>query len=423
MKNILRDETILFAVCFFMIISTNNMNAFNYQSKEDNCYTCHQEYDMLPDEFSENDIHFSVGIGCAGCHGGDATEEDEEIAMSSKFNFVGAIEKKNIPATCGKCHSNIDYMRQYRPRISTDQVSQYYESIHGKRLKLGDNNVADCTSCHTTHNILPVKDPRSSVYSLNIPETCNTCHGDEKLMQPYNLSSNQYDEFSKSVHGVALLEHRDISAPACNDCHGNHGATPPGIESISHVCGTCHVNNEQFFQQSTLSSIFNDAGFHGCEECHGYHDVPKPTDDMLGVGENSICLKCHETGDVGYNAAKLFGEKVHELKSINMKAEEVLIDVIKKGMNDIEVEFALKDANQSLIQLKTFVHTFDTNLIVKKADEGIILANNALELANKEIEKHYNRRVGFGFATLAFVLLAIGVYLKIRKSSEQYNKS
>ena len=34
---------------------------------------------------------------------------------------------------------------------------------------------------------------------------------------------------SKSVHGKALLEKGDLSAPTCNNCHGNHGAAPPQI--------------------------------------------------------------------------------------------------------------------------------------------------------------------------------------------------
>ncbi|MBU1100880.1 MAG: cytochrome c3 family protein [Bacteroidetes bacterium] len=423
MKNIIRRAYVLFVGTVIFINLPSTVRAYTLQDKVDNCFVCHQENEMLPEGFSENDIHFTSGIGCVGCHGGSAIEEDEEIAMSSKFGFIGVPDKKDIPATCGKCHSDIEFMRQYRPRIATDQVSQYFESVHGKKLKQGDNKVADCTSCHSAHSILPVDDPRSSVYPLNLPETCNHCHGNSDLMYTYKLKSNQYEEYSKSVHGVALLEHRDISAPACNDCHGNHGATPPGIQSISHVCGTCHVNNQQYFEKSNLSTIFSEAGFHGCEECHGYHSIPKPSDDMLGVGEKSVCIKCHDSGDVGYDAALSWGGKLNELRTIHEHAAEVLAEVVKKGMNDVDIDFALKDVNQSLIQLRTFVHTFDSKLIVEKADEGIVLANNALELADKEIEEYYNRRIGFGFATLAFVILAFGVYLKIRKSSNVKHES
>jgi hypothetical protein len=48
-------------------------------------------------------------------------------------------------------------------------------------------------------------------------------------MQPTQISSdiiphNQYEKFARSVHGIALLKKHDSGAPACNICHGNHGA-------------------------------------------------------------------------------------------------------------------------------------------------------------------------------------------------------
>ena len=66
--------------------------------------------------------------------------------MSPSKGFIGVPKKKDIPKFCGKCHSNIDFMRVYQPRIATDQVSQYYTSLHGKKLLLGDENVADCSA-------------------------------------------------------------------------------------------------------------------------------------------------------------------------------------------------------------------------------------------------------------------------------------
>ena len=44
----------------------------------------------------------------------------------------------------------------------------------------------------------------------------------------------------KIVTSAALLEKGDMSAPACNNCHGNHGAVPPKTRDISVVCSNCH---------------------------------------------------------------------------------------------------------------------------------------------------------------------------------------
>ena len=184
---------------------------------------------------------------CNDCHGGNPKLDDAELSMSKSSGFVGIPTKKNISAFCGKCHSDFEYMKKYRPRIETDQVEQYNTSQHGLALKKGDKNVAVCTSCHTAHSILPANDPRSTTYAINIPNTCNHCHGNKDLWQKYSLDIKVYEDFSNGVHGIALLVNKDIGAPSCNDCHGNHGATPPGVSSISNVCGMCHVNNVDLF--------------------------------------------------------------------------------------------------------------------------------------------------------------------------------
>ncbi|MGD8414757.1 MAG: cytochrome c3 family protein, partial [Candidatus Latescibacterota bacterium] len=182
---------------------------------EDQCFVCHRDEDYLPEHFDDDDIHIQPGVSCAGCHGGDPTSNDADVAMSEAAGFVGVPAKAEIPEFCGRCHSDIGYMRRFRPRIPVDQVLQYYTSLHGQRLEQGDQKVADCTSCHTAHGILPATDARSTVYPLNVPETCNHCHGNADYMSEYGIPTNQFAKYSQSVHGVALLEKEDTGAPAC----------------------------------------------------------------------------------------------------------------------------------------------------------------------------------------------------------------
>ena len=383
-------------------------------SKEDHCVSCHKENDMMPKGFSENDVHRHAELSCSGCHGGDPSSDDESIAMSPSKGYRGVPKKKDIPQFCGKCHSNINIMRVYQPRIATDQVSQFYTSMHGKKLLQGDVNVADCTSCHTAHNILPAKDPRSTVYALNVPPTCNKCHGDKELMKKYNLPSNQLEEYSKSVHGNELLNKKDIGAPACNDCHGNHGAMPPGLTSVSYVCGMCHINNLQYFNATKMARAFEKQDFHGCEQCHGNHGVQKPSDNMVGVGKESICVDCHNEGDKGYATAKSIKISLDKLSDLYNLAETKLNEVHQKGMNEVEISFLLQDAKQDLIQSRTLVHTFDTVKVNSKTKDGVAIASNALAMAEKQINDYYTRRNGFLAATLAFLLLVVALYFKIK---------
>lgn len=410
---------ITFSLLLGFVVAQNKGNNPSQNPKEDQCYKCHKEIENLPKDFSENDTHRHANLSCSSCHGGDPTSDDQEIAMSSKKGFIGIPKRKDIPKFCGKCHSNINVMRIYQPRIATDQVEQYYTSVHGKKLLAGDENVAECSSCHTAHAILPAKDPRSSVYALNVPNTCNKCHGSSALMKNYNIPVNQLEEYSKSVHGIALLKNKDLGAPACNDCHGNHGATPPGLISISHVCGTCHVSNMEYFNATRMAKAFEEQDFHGCEQCHGNHGVQKPNDEMIGVGKESKCTECHAEGDEGYSASKKIYSSLKKLQDNYNAANAKYLEVRQKGMNDIEIGFQLQDAKQALILSRTLIHTFDSTKVGAKTKEGIDFSNKASFLAQKEIDEYYTRRNGFAVATLVFFVFIVALYFKIKDKEKK----
>jgi len=380
----------------------------------DQCVACHTENDNLPEGYLATDIHMKPGLSCSGCHGGDPTSDDQDVAMSAKAGFVGVPTRAQMPDFCGKCHSNIEFMRRYQPRIATDQVSQYATSVHGQRLKQGDKKVAVCTSCHTSHSILPASDARSSVYAVNVPATCNHCHGNVDYMAPYPIPTNQYAKYSKSVHGKALLEDQDTGAPACNDCHGNHGATPPGVSSIRQVCGHCHVNNAQYFTASRMGSAFEEQGLHGCEECHGNHDIEKPTDNLVGTQEGAVCIDCHEDGDKGFVAAGKIHEEITNLVAAYDSAEVGQKEVQRIGMDDEEIVFTLQEAHQSLIQSRTLVHTFDPDKVGARTQEGLAKAKSASEMAVALIRDYHVRRRGLGFATLFTTILVLALFLKVR---------
>jgi predicted CXXCH cytochrome family protein len=383
-------------------------------AEEDHCISCHQELEILPEGYQIYDVHLKSGLSCAGCHGGDPSSDDEDISMSSENGFIGVPSHKEIPKFCGKCHSNPEYMRDFHPGLATDQVSQYYTSVHGQKFLAGDNKVAVCTNCHTTHGILASKDPRSSVYPLNVPATCRKCHSNAVYMKQYKIPSNQYELYSQSVHGIALLDHKDIGAPACNDCHGNHGATPPGLTSVTFICGNCHVQNMEFFRNSKMASAFDELGFHGCEQCHGYHAIQKTSDNLVGVDINSFCVKCHEEGDKGYEVAKDIKIQISDLVTLYDSASTKSKDVIVKGMNDIDIGFLLQEGRQNLIESRTLIHTFDVEKVKEKTDKGKKVINEAIGLADKEFDKYYTRRRGFAIATVVLVIFAVALFFKIR---------
>lgn len=383
--------------------------------ENDSCITCHLDIDVLPEDFQEYDIHLQEGLSCAGCHGGDPTIEDEDLSMSPQAGFIGIPEKEQLSDLCGRCHSDPAFMHDYQPRIHTDQAEQYAISYHGIMLSEGDTKTAGCVDCHTAHSIMSSTDARSTVYSLNVPATCDRCHGDSAYMQEYNTRTNQLEHYASSVHGRALLEDLDVGAPACNDCHGNHGALPPNVGSLGLVCGTCHLNNMQYLLDSEMAEPWEVEGLHSCVECHGAHEVVQTNDEMMGIGDESVCLQCHDEGEEAYDLAGEIYSHLSALIEAYEGAEMVKQDVIRAGMNDVDIEYKLRDAHQSLIQARTLVHTFAPAAVGEETQKGILAAQEALDLSFAQLDEHRTRRVGFGIATLFITLLTIGLYFKIRE--------
>lgn len=402
---------VLFTIVFGYSLS-KAQDKIKPESSKSECFTCHKANDLLPKDFKKYDVHLSVGLTCAACHGGNSTSDDEDIAMNPKQGFIGVPSREKIPKLCGKCHSNINYMRKFKPEMETDQVQQYYTSLHGKQLRKGDKNVAVCISCHTAHAILPSSDPRSTVYAVNVPATCNKCHGNKNLMKKYNLSSSPYKDYAKSVHGIALLQKKDTGAPACNDCHGNHGAMPPGVNSIDNVCGNCHINNMKYFENSSMGKAFKQLGYHGCIVCHSNHLIVKPNDNFVGVGKESFCIKCHDEGDEGYKAAKEIHSDLTTLASLYKFAINKLKNVREKGMSDIDINFRLKKVHQTLIQARTVVHTFNSEKVAKFTNKGIKTVKSVIAKEDEEINEFYVRRYGFLIAVVFITVIIIALYLK-----------
>jgi len=394
----------------------------------DACIACHKDIDderepghqVMPHIFE--DVHLKAGLSCADCHGGNPKAfDDEDAAMWDDPTFVGAIEKKDQPQVCGKCHSDPDFMRQYTAHLKTDQVAQYWTSQHGHLLKEGNTKVAVCTDCHGVHGIYPVKDPRSAVYPLNVPETCSHCHSDADYMKGFNIPTDQYEKFKISVHGQALLEKRDLAAPACNDCHGNHGAMPPNVASIVDICGTCHANNQRLFQESHLDTAFTKIGARQCVECHGNHDVEHPTENFLREATNSfVCRKCHEFHKD--KATKLAAAMAGTIDTLRTTLEEVtsLVEIAdNKGMEVSDLLSDLEEARKALIQTRTSIHSFNENFVRKTAQPGFKALVEVKKGALAALAQVRFRRKWLAAMTVLVFLVVVTLYLKIRQMEKR----
>ena len=196
------------------------------------CGSCHSDPDRMRKynlRIDEYDLFKRSGHGralyergdtkvatCVSCHGSHK--------ILKKSDSESTVHYTNIPETCGKCHSDAEYMKEYD--LPTDQVSQYNNSYHAKIMhgEIPGKNPAlapTCASCHSHSPLLPG--------AADIPDICGRCHG---------VTANY---FKSGPHFVSLS---DSGKPRCIDCHGNHEILYPTSEMLAGSeeghCGSCH---------------------------------------------------------------------------------------------------------------------------------------------------------------------------------------
>ncbi|HTW66443.1 MAG TPA: cytochrome c3 family protein [Bryobacteraceae bacterium] len=225
------------------------------------CLSCHDE--------KGSPFHASVhsSLGCTGCH-----------TDIKAFPHPDNVAKVN----CGACHS--------------EAATALAGSVHAKASE------QPCLSCHgDAHAIVDVKDPKSTVYPLNLPRTCGACHGNKKFAEEHHLP-DVYSEYMDSIHGFALTKDGLLVAATCSSCHGSHDILAPTNPksrtyraNVPATCGTCHEGIQQLYF----------AGIHGkqmeagnaqapvCTNCHTAHQISNVREVSFQMKTSATCGNCH----------------------------------------------------------------------------------------------------------------------------------
>jgi predicted CXXCH cytochrome family protein len=239
---------------------------------------------------------------CADCHGthGILSEDDER----SPISIV------NIPYLCGECHQEGTEVSERR-EISEDHILENYSlSIHGAGLfRQGLRVTAVCTSCHTSHNILPHEDPRSSIHKDNVAGTCTACHA---MIEQVHAQVIEGELWEKEPHKI----------PACVDCHQPHEIRRVFYDTGVSIgeCMQCHSDPDlmgtDLVTGDSISMYVEEEGYHagmhggtGCAQCHT--DVTAVFDDRPceTVTQTVDCAICH-AGPVEEHLAGVHGRLV-----------------------------------------------------------------------------------------------------------------
>ena len=398
------------------------------------CAACHASAEKMKSfgsslptnqwEFLQTSVHAKQSINgkehitqCITCHNAHG--------IVSVKNPSSPVYPLNVVKTCTRCHANITLMRSYNPSLPVDQLEKYRTSVHGMRNLHGDAKTAECASCHGSHNIRSSKDVKSTVYASNLPGTCAVCHSNAAYMKPYNIPTDQYEKYSKSVHGIALLQKHDQGAPACNGCHGNHGAVPPGVVSISKVCGTCHALNADLFASSPHKLAFDERKLPECETCHGHHDIIAASNQLLGITAGAVCSRCHSERQnaPGYLAAKSMRAMIDSLESDEQTDQILVEEAEQKGMEISEAKFKLRDVRQARLQSRTMVHAFNEQKFKDVVDNGMKTAAIVSEEAHAAIHDYYFRRLGLAVSTFIITILAVSLYMYVKRLERKQSTS
>jgi hypothetical protein len=396
----------------------------------------------IPLDALKNDVHWQKGVRCQDCHGGDATKEGNVLnAHQGKDDFRAIKSPADIPDFCGRCHSSTDYMRHFNPSPRTDQRDEYWTSGHGVRLSAtkatgGDPNVATCISCHDVphgnavdlapHGIRPVNEPASPVYHTKVAQTCAKCHSDPKVIAGYTyhegpLPGDEYAKWRRSVHGKALLDNGDWSAPTCNNCHGNHGAAPPQVDSVVNACGTCHGKIAKLFEGTKMGHKFQQEKLPGCAACHSNHEILERSDDFLGTQYGAFCVKCHEEGKekhgatpAGREAAKTMHAGLVDLSSGIQKADETLAKAERMGMEVSEPKFNLRKAADALTNARTLIHGFKVDVVQKALADGEEVVTEVQGKADHALAEYLYRRIWLAVSLVPILIVILLLVLYIR---------
>lgn len=265
------------------------------------CGKCHQEgspvsklrvihQDRILENYSES-IHgegllrkgLIVAPNCASCH------TAHSILPHTDPN--SSIARKNIAATCTKCHAEIEFVHR--------------KVIRGELWEKQAHVLPACVDCHQPHKA------RRVFYDQGMADRdCLVCHGRKNIRASSDGRSLYVD--------VAELSGSKHATTACSQCHSEVNASHlRACETIKNKvdCAACHAEVGQQYRESIHGELVGRKDPNGptCKECHGKHHVlGKDNPHSLTFPTNipALCAKCHREGE---KAAVRYEGQEHEI--------------------------------------------------------------------------------------------------------------
>jgi hypothetical protein len=145
----------------------------------------------------------------------------------------------------------------------------------------------NCVDCHAAMAELP-HPPRTFAsrrdLTVALDAQCRTCH------------FANYARTLDSVHQQAVAR-GDRTAPLCVDCHGSHDVKKPSTPRtlVSQTCAKCHEGVAAQYARSVHGRDVagGNADAPTCTDCHHAHDVAGPRKTEWELKSPEMCGRCH----------------------------------------------------------------------------------------------------------------------------------
>jgi predicted CXXCH cytochrome family protein len=367
-------------------------------SATNTCASCHSTLSdtqlRAPARENATSAHRDDRLGCVGCHKGDPRDPTAN-AHSKALGFDPHPTEAEIPKICGGCHSDANFMRRINSRLGVGQAALYNLSLHGRLAAAGDDNAPTCATCHGKHDIVSPASPLSRVNRANVAKLCAGCHADPKRMAKYDIKTDQYAKWQKSVHGVAFAK-GNPNAPTCTGCHGAHASTPPDAASVAHACGRCHEDEMTLFEQSPHSQAFRKRGITQCVACHSNHDVAPASPLLVGMTPEAACSKCHSNDEKPRQVALDISAMLSGARDRAAAARTAVKEANEAGLKVVGASFAIDKITTAELKVRSVVHTLDPKRVEaaigdidKAVDATQKLVSDAREVRRSERRDYY----------------------------------
>jgi len=155
----------------------------------------------------------------------------------------------------------------------------------------------DCVACHADAADAPHAKKPGAV-------DCGRCHGVKGKAASMPDGRPALESYRLTVHGQAR-EAGNTAAADCANCHGSHNVRRPSDpasrvnkRNIAATCGACHTDEAKAYRASVHGKALAKGAQEAptCTDCHGEHTIRSPSEPASSVWKGAVtktCSGCH----------------------------------------------------------------------------------------------------------------------------------